>query len=235
MIPNIELSKKQIYNLLNEQKIFTGGEAIVCESDTSYSLYKIFSKNGIIYPMGENKEAKIKLLFDMQLDYMVKPIKTLSFQDIIIGYEMTSNYIFDTYKAHQLSNKELIDFLYKTKMILKYFQKYNIIYGDIDFRNILLNRDTMEIIFCDIDNIKINNYPMDTIPSELVNFNFDSKIHSYMHNIMTLKAFNLDYYCSSSFAIKKHFKNGAKKIIFSMQNDENFEDKYLIDYIKKHK
>lgn len=235
MIPNLQLNKKQINSLLNEHKVFSGGEAIICESDNPCTLYKFFYKNGKIATMEKNKVLKIKLLFDMQLEYMVKPTKLLSFNDEVIGYEMTTDYDFDTYKSYQLSNKELIDFLYKTKEILIYFQNKGVTYGDVDFRNILLNRNTMEILFCDIDNVKINDYPMDIIPSDLINFDLDGNVHAYMHNIMTLKAFNLDIYCSSNFAIKKSFKNNGLKIILSMHDKKSFNDEYLIDYIKKHK
>ena len=235
MIPNLELNKKQINSLFNEYKIFSGGEAIICESGNPSTLYKIFSKKGKITPMSENKKLKIELLFDMQLDYMIKPTSLISFDDVVIGYEMTTDYDFDTYKPYQLSNEELIEFLSKTKSILKYFQNNGITYGDVDFRNILLNRHNMEILFCDIDNVKINDYPMDIIPGDLINVDLDENVHAYMHNIMTLKAFNLDIYCSSNFVIKRHFKNKGLKIILSMQKNTTVNDEYLIDYVKRHK
>ena len=37
----------------------------------------------------------------------------------------------------------------------------------VNTRNILFNRDTGEVIFCDMDNIGINGIPIDTIPFNL--------------------------------------------------------------------
>ena len=239
MIPNKNFSKEDLYKFILQNKVYSGGEAIICESDNPYTLYKVFSKFGDLIPMSENKIKKLQLLYEKDLDYMVKPIITISCNDMIVGYEMTSDYSFNTYKHYQLTKEELIEFLEQTKSILEYFQDNNIIYGDINFRNILLNRNNMDILFCDIDNIQIDDYFMDVVPYDLINYEtsngIDSSVHAYMHNIMTLKAFNLDMYCSSNFVINKHFKRGARKVILSMQEENKFNSEYLISYIKKHK
>jgi len=236
MIDNLELTNRQLNKLLLN-KVYSGGESIVCDGDNPFSLYKIFFRYGHIVPMSKNKLKKIELLDQMNLDYMIKAIRTVSYNDMIIGYEMSSDYSFDTYKPYQLNSNELICFLENTKYILEYFQENGIIYGDVNFRNILLDRDTMDILFCDIDNIKIGNYSMDVLPVDLINFDSncgkDNQVHAYMHNIMTLDAFNLDIYCSSNFSINRHFKRGAKKVILSMQDDSVFRNEYLINYIKK--
>lgn len=238
MIPNKILDKKEVNKLLIN-KVFSGSEAIICESDNPFTLYKVFTKGGIIQPMGKNKEKKIELLHQLQLDYSVKPIRTISYNDIVIGYEMTSDYSFDSYKLYQFTKDDLYIFLEKTKDILEYFSNKGIVYGDVEPRNILFNRETKEIQFCDMDNIQIGDLMMDVIPYNLCPYDYkygiDDGVHSYMHNIMTLKAFNLDIYFSSRFSINRHFKRGAKKVILSMQDDEIFTKEYLIKYIKKHK
>ena len=60
----------------------------------------------------------------------------------------------------------------------------------------------------------------------------DESVPSFMHNLMTLRAYNLDIYCSSSFEIRKHFKRHAKRIILQMQQPDNFNNEYLISYKK---
>ena len=145
-IPNIELTEKQVYELLSKNKIFSGGEAIICENDSPFSLYKIFYDHERILPIGINKVKKINELYKMQLDYSVKPLATISLNDVIIGYEMTSDFDLESYKLYQLTGDELLYFLKQTKHILEYFLNHGIIYGDIDPRNILFNRKTTHII-----------------------------------------------------------------------------------------
>lgn len=238
-IPNIVLNEKQAHELLTRNKIITGGEATVCESDNPHTLYKLFAEHGKPKPMGNNKEKKISLLYQMQPDYSIRPISTISLNDMIIGYEMSSDYYLRSYKLYQLSNDELLYFLKETKKILEYFSSKGIIYGDIEPRNILFNRNTGEIKFCDMDNIQIGNYKMDILPGDLIEYDMmrdiDDGVHPFMHNIMTLKAHNLDLYCSSDREMRKIFKHPAKKILSSMKEPQKFNDEYLVKYLKKYK
>ena len=239
IMPNLELTEEQIHGILTRNRLFSGGEATICESDNPYSLYKIFTKLGKAIPMGLNKEKKIELIYDMQPENSVQPLRTISLNDVIVGYEMSSEYDFETYKLYQLSDEERLHFLKESKRILEYFSNKGIIYGDIEPRNILFNRDTGEIKFCDIDNIQIGDYPMDKLPFNLMEYDkmrgIDSGVHPYMHNHMTLRAFDLDYLCSSNYAIRQVFKRPSKKIISSMKNVTKFNDEYLITHIKRRK
>lgn len=238
-IPNIELSEKQVYELLGKNKVFSGGEAVICESNSPFSLYKIFYDHERILPIGVNKLEKINELYRKQLDYSVKPLATISLNDVIIGYEMSSDFQLESYKLYQLSEDELLYFLKQTKYILEYFSNQGIIYGDIDPRNILFNRKTGEIQFCDMDNIQIGDYPMDKIPCGLTHYNLvrgiDAGVHSFMHNIMTLRAFDLDIHYSDSRKIRKLFNPPVKKIILSMREPEKFNNEYIVSRLRKYK
>lgn len=237
MIPNKKITEDEFHDLITWRKITHGGEGFICESDNPYSLYKIFSHLDKPKPMGENKEKKIELLHELKPNFSIQPISTISLNDIIIGYEMTTDYGLESFKPYQLSPEELKYFLTKTKDILEYFSSLGIIYGDVEPRNILFDRNTGDIKFCDMDNISINGIPMDTIPFNLQVYEasrqLDSSVHPYMHNIMTLRALGLDSYWASRFDIRRHFKRPAVKTVFSMNKPKEFNNEYIVQYMKK--
>lgn len=238
-IPNITLDEKQFNQIITRGRITTGGEAIICRGENPYTLYKIFDRYGKPKPMGENKEKKIIALYNRQIDYSVRPISTISFNDVIVGYEMVDEYDLDTLKLYQLTSEELLHFLKETKKILEYFSSKGIIYGDMEPRNILFNRFTGEVKFCDMDNIQIDDYKMDVFPYSLIEYNetrgIDSSVHPFMHNKMILGAYNLDLYCSNTYALRKVFKRQGRKIIESMREPVDFKGEYALTYMKKYK
>ena len=80
---------------------------------------------------------------------------------------------------------------------------------------------------------------MDIVPNQLLEYTtmrgMDYGVHPYMHNIMTMEAYQLYlHYCSNT-DINKIFNHPAKKIIHSMKEPRKFEDKYLILHKKKNK
>lgn len=237
MIPNKKITKNEFLDITTYQRLKSCGEAIICESDNPYSLYKIFSFTDKPKPMGENKVQKISQLYEMQVEHSVHPISTISLDDIIIGYEMTTDFGLETYKMYQLSPEEQRYFLTQTKEILEYFSSLGIIYGDIEPRNILFNRETGEIRFCDMDNISLNGLPMDLTPSNVDAYTtyrpFDQGLHPYMHNIMTLRTLGLDSYWATKRELKQYFKRPAIKTVTSMKNPIDFNNEYIIQYIKK--
>lgn len=237
-IPNISLDEKQVNRILTMGRIVTGGEAVICRGDNPYTLYKIFDRHGKPKAMGDNKEKKVIELYNEQIDYSVKPISTISLGDMIIGYEMVDEYDFDCLKLYQLTSEELLHFLKETKKVLEYFTSKGIVYGDMEPRNILFNRYTGEVKFCDMDNVQIKDYKMDVFPYSLIEYNemrgIDEGVHPYMHNKMILGAYNLDLYCSS-YELRKVFRRTGRKIIESMLEPKSFNDEYALPYIKKYK
>lgn len=235
-IPNIELDKKQIEELIYKYRINRGGEAVVTEGITRNTVAKIFVQYGMVMPMGYNKERKIIELYKRQLEHSTIPVRTISNNGLLVGYEMTTDPRLDTYKYYELTLAERKHLLLKTKDILQYFQDNGIIYGDIELRNILFNRENGEVIFCDMDNIQLESYPMDIRPKHLEDFcmkrNVDESVHPFMHNQLTLRVFDLDQYSSRS-AIREKFTRPATKIIKSMKDPNNFIEDYIIKYAKK--
>lgn len=237
MIPNKEISKSDFLYAITYQKRIKGGEATICETNNPNSLYKIFTLSDKPKPMGENKLKKLTELYELKPQHTIQPISTISLNDVIIGYEMETSPNLRTYKPYELSNEELKYFLLKSKDILEYFQTLNIIYGDIDPRNILFDRNTGDIKFCDMDNISLDNLPMDLIPSDALLYEtvrpIDFGIHPFAHNKMTLRALNLDTYYTPKSQIAKHFKRPAIKIVQSMQDPKDFTNEYIVQYLKK--
>lgn len=235
-IPNIELNTEQIKELTTQYKLASGGEGIICEGITSNTVAKLFTKHGKIIPMGDNKEHKIIELYKRQLEHTTIPVRTISYKGNIVGYEMTTNPFYDTYKDYQLSYEEQKHILLKTKDILEYFYSKGIIYGDFELRNILFDRETGDIIFCDMDNTQVDDYPIDKRPGNLEYFylcrTIDGTVHPYMHNILTLRLNELGPF-SSKREINSVFKKPAHKIAHSMRQPVEFIPEYVIDYIKK--
>ena len=238
-IPNIELTEQQVKELITKHKINFGAESIICEGNKSYTLFKIFTKNNFPIQMSDNKEKKILKLYELSLEHTTIPLATISMNGILIGYVMLNFEEYRTYKLYEfLFNKEtLLHYLKEVRKILDSFDKYNIIYGDMNERNILFNIATGHTIFCDMDNAQIDNLPIDKYPFSICQYRdirgIDKGIHPYTHNQMLLRAFELDEYFITNAHIRKLFKIGAKKIIESMKNPEIFNDKYLMDYIKR--
>lgn len=101
-----------------------------------------------------------------------------------------------------------------------------------------------------MDNIQINQYQMDEIDSPLCQFiedygKIDEKVHSYMHNILTLNELDKDN-VSLTFSYMLHNLRTTSDVDFfspeesaiimeSLNPTTNYTGKYLIDYIKNKK
>ena len=83
MIPNKKITEDEFHDLITWRKLTYGGEAIICESDNPYSLYKIFTNLDKPKPMSESKEKKIELLHELKPEYSIQPISTISLNDVI--------------------------------------------------------------------------------------------------------------------------------------------------------
>ena len=103
----------------------------------------------------------------------------------------------------------------------------------------MFNRGTGEVKFCDIDGSQVDELEMDIYPFRLLEYletrRIDKGVHPYMHNIMTLRAFELDLYCSSKSDVKKVFERHANSIIKSMRDPREFNDEHIVTYMKKYK
>ena len=101
MMPNLKITEREYRNIVNYQRVNFGGEAIICESDNPYTVYKIFNHYGEPKKMSKNKIKKLDILHELKPEHSIQPIRTISLNDMIIGYEMTTDFGLKTYKLYE--------------------------------------------------------------------------------------------------------------------------------------
>ncbi len=245
-IPNVELTIDEFFALEDEDKFAQGGEAIILKTERPNTLYKFFrDQNGNFIDMPDNKFRKIIALYNLNLNYSVKPLSTVSVNGHLVGYEMTYNPQSIQFKKAGLDRANKIEVLKRTKEILEYFATQDITYGDVKSNNILIDRVTGEIEFCDMDNIRIGTYPMDLVVEYVQPFEKCGKIElcdAYIHNLMTLQqlGFPNNYPTFKEVArtlareiYPTGFSKEAKEVFESMIIPRKFNGEYVIQYVKK--
>lgn len=246
VLRNVEISRKvlETYTFVNR-----GAESVILRKPKQNKVLKLFSPDidgeENQKDIMENKLNKLVKLHNRQLKYLTLPINTISCEGEFIGYEM--NYCHDDEELllAPLYTEEKIEILKRIKEILEYFYQWDIIYGDIKSDNILINRINGNITFCDIDNIQIQNNPMDLYPTELTSYHkkcgsFDERVHSYMHNLLTLSELgeqNAHYRDVVKFIKQDNYYDlvdeKGKIILKEMKSiTPLYSGKYLIDTIK---
>ena len=230
-IPNIKLTGKEYNKLVFQTKIYTGGEGIICLSAKN-SLYKIFTEYQSKIPIGlsDNKYSKIKELYSNPIEYMIRPLSTISLDGELIGYEMTYDKDdIDLYNA-KINKKQLITSLQQTSEILKYFASRDITYGDVKANNILLNKKTGQLKFCDIDNIRLGEYPIDLLHDQIDSIVLDLDA---IDETVDIRADFPVYMNLSEGKYKEYYEKAAQETLDSMTEPAKFTKEYIIQYIKR--
>ena len=256
-LPNTSINIETLNWLLINQ-LYSGGEGIICRGFDDKSVFKVFAdwdyrkkqskEDRTIKPeeiqMSDNKLEKIKLLYQKDPDYMVKPLSTLSCNGVLIGYEQTFDPNDFSFDQEGLPRNASIHFLDESMQALEYFKRQDMIYGDVDSSELLINIKTGRVKFCGIDNMQIGNYKIDRSGTTLTIYSvirgLDQSADAYMHNIMALRviapprvykhepAYHLvqeDY--SQSLTEK------GLETLDSMHNIKDFNGDYLTPYIKR--
>ena len=238
-LPNKQLKQLQVNWLITHRLFSSGGEAVVCRTKNPNTLYKIFTKASCPIPMCKNKEEKITKLYQMSLEHSTQPLRTLSCNGELIGYEMTYDPTDERFSPYYLSEEEMIHFLEESRRILETFAKKDITYGDVADRNVLVNRKTGQVKFCDMDNIRLGQNPIDLICPKLRDYEekrgIDNQTDAYMHSLFTLHAFDLDEYCDEISFITDVFDSPIEMIVPTLKEPEQYKGEYIIEYIKKKK
>ena len=161
ILPNIELTKKELISLMATETSLYGGEGIILKGPYEKEVRKLFH-----YPVSretadlekfyyrmDNKQKKLTELYQKQIENDITPIRTVSYEDSIVGYDMTSPNLkkpthYDIEKLQKLKGK------------IKQFHDQGIVHGDIKESNILINSQG-EIVLCDLDNMQVDDYPID--------------------------------------------------------------------------
>ena len=247
IMPNIKLTQEEYEQIATQNKIAFGGEGIICKGENPNSLYKIFVEYDTTTPVGmsDNKHEKIKELYQRQLEHAVQPLSTISLNGDLIGYEMTYDQDDISLERIFLFRHQLIRCLKETSEILKYFSSEDITYGDVKANNILINRRTKKAKFCDMDNIRLGEHPIDLLNDYVDSIyvgdgSIDSSVDAYMHNLMTLQKLNspgITYdeiiYRLADKKYHRSYKAGAHYSLETMASTEPFVGEYIAPYIKR--
>lgn len=249
IMPNIRFSREELERIIFEERSGRGSEAIVCSGGNPYTLYKIFinSSNMDIANMSDNKLRKIAALYRLRLAHSVRPLSTISMDGEVVGYEMTYNPNYIPIAEATLPRKQMIKVLKETSAALEYFSSKDITYGDVKNDNVLIDIHTGQIEFCDMDNIRLGDNPIDLMNSSLSSYvkargAIDATADAYMHNLFALKelGFPSGYttYEGIIMALEKgeyptKFKEKARPIFESMTTPQEFNGEYAIEYIKR--
>lgn len=247
IMPNIKLTQEEYEQIATQNKIAFGGEGIICKGENPNSLYKIFVEYDTITPVGmsDNKHEKIKELYQRQLEHAVQPLSTISLNGDLIGYEMTYDQDDISLERIFLFRHQLIRCLKETSEILKYFSSEDITYGDVKANNILINRRTKKAKFCDMDNIRLGEHPIDLLNDYVDSIyvgdgSIDSSVDAYMHNLMTLQKLNspgITYdeiiYRLADKKYHRSYKERAHYSLETMASTEPFVGEYIAPYIKR--
>ena len=246
-MPNINLTPEEYKMMVDYCRLERGGEGIICKGMRPDTLYKIFVEYDTTTPTGlsDNKFKKIVALHENRIENSVQPLSTISLNGDIIGYEMTYDEDDISFDKMFLFRRQLIRALKETSEILKYFASQDITYGDVKANNILINRKTKKAKFCDMDNIRYKEYPIDLLSDHVDSFitlpgDLEEKADAYMHNLMTLQMLNspnLTYdeilYQLSEGKFPRCYKKQARETLATMASSEPFTGEYIAQYIKR--
>lgn len=246
-LPNIKLTKEEINSFLIGTTNFYGAEGKIFREIRPKEARKIFyypisgTKEELerFYQGTENKFQKLVRIHEKRIDNGIVPTATLSYDGVIVGYDMTS-------PSMNHPREYNIKQLYDLKKKINKLHAQGIVHGDIKERNILINSQG-EVVLCDLDNMQVDNYPIDYINYMIEYFPDEQKLVDenadiYLYNLLFLKQ---KYYPDKDYGeiqdeiIYEHFPPTiTKKARQELQNMQtvfcSYQGNYLIDsYTKK--
>ena len=234
MLQDIKVTKKELeYMMKNKDNGGTESYIYKIDDKTAYKIFRTLSPEVL-----ENKFQKIKALHQKSIDFMVNPLATLSCDECCIGYKM---YFFENCEWYQFPLYTFYLKDLKNKLLI--LEDEGIIYGDIRDENLFIFNGNL--LLGDSDNIQIDGYLMDILPTVLTDFHrnekFNIDVHAFMHNIFVIEELeqlsclrssieNLENMETSS------FHEGGKRLLKDMStvytNPSIIKNRYLIDYLK---
>ncbi len=247
-LPNIELTQDELTYWINERTNFFGAEGKVFTNLPQGQARKIFyyPLNGTrgelekFYEKMDNKKRKLIALSQKKLNNDIVPTMTLSYEDVIVGYDMTSP------NLKKVTHYD-IKMLEKLKQRIKAFHEVGIVHGDIKESNILINSNG-ELVLCDLDNMQVDDYPADYFNYMIEYFPNDKNLIAqnadiYLYNLLFLKQL---YFKEQTYAeiadniiyekFPKELKGESLEELYKMQQCfTGYQGNYLIDTYTKRK
>ena len=207
------------------------------------TIIKIWKDEVITDSQKENKKDKLVKMYERKLKHIPTIISTYSLDDVCIGYEMSYDADDMPMLIAPLDKSGKLKALKEMKEILQYFADEGVIYPDIKNDNVLINYRTGIATFCDIDNSKVDDLPIDLYPTYAASFSKrygqeDSTLHSYMLNLYTLTALTDAWQDEVIMGINQGeyqdiVTEKGKVILKQMKKiTPTYTGEYLIDYIK---
>ncbi len=250
LIPTIEITEEDFDFQTSNYLFADGGESIICQSETPRTLDKFFVDQWTrkMVPMSDNKIAKVSLLYQLEPESTIPPIALIVKSGIIIGYRMHHPTTYKTLEKAKLTRKMRIKAIRKSQDVLAKLNQQDITYADVKSDNILVNEKTGDVIFCDIDNVRVRNYPVDIKSRDIRRYyevygEMDETVDAYMHNLLTLQQLGFkeeipEYYSDIILRLKRGpyptgFKQTATPILESMTIPQEFNGEYLAKHIKR--
>lgn len=234
MLQDIKVTEKELdYMIKNRSNYGTESYIFKVDHKTAYKIFKTSSPDVL-----ENKFQKVKTLHRKNIDFMVNPLATLSCGSFCIGYKM---YFFEDCEWYQFPLNTF--FLKDLKNKLLILDDEGIIYGDIWAANLFIFNG--KLLLGDSDNIQIDGYLIDLLPTVLSDFyrnkKFNIDVHAFMHNVFVLELVeNIACFRRSIENLKSietsSFHEGGKRLLKDMStvytNPSIIKNRYLIDYLK---
>ncbi len=198
MLKDIKLMEEEYQLLLKSYCDFGSESYIIRDHNKMIKLFKSNFGNHLlaceeeIEQVRENKFQKIIVIDQLGEKFQngFRPLATYSCGGKFVGYS-GDWFSYSTMQFACFSRGEVIYYLKMVKEKLELWHQQSIVYGDIKSDNILIDPIHKDIIFLDIDNIQIRDFPIDLMSSFVKNFvknygKVDEKLDSYMGNLLTL-------------------------------------------------
>lgn len=248
---------KDLYNDLIKNKIFKGYEANISRYyDNLIKLFYVFPSERTSYSsisdIHLNKRKKLERILDIRYfnkHNLIYPIDLYNVYYQFAAYTIPDRRDFIPIYDAKLDLDQKIIVLKKFRRILEYFHSNNIIYGDIKGSNMLVNKN-LDVCFCDIDNVSIDELDFDVMSRCLSYFyrcygDISYKMDSFMFNMFTLE-YLLEIYSPNYEDVFDFLDLGqvvlfpnctdkvmVKKIFHDIRNiSDNYGGEYIIDYVK---
>lgn len=169
----------------------------------------------------KNLEKKFLEMDGISIDGVLMPKSLIVDNNILYGYTMDSfnysNQLSSKFLNRYFNCKDLFFYVYKASKILREIHKNGIIYQDLSFENILVDRDE-RVAFCDIDSCMYKNYSSQFFSVLFKKFLIDyrkEKLRNYedIDKIsMILSFYNLIYMEELNKISKRHYEMLSKNI-----------------------
>lgn len=241
---NIKLTDKEIATIKKKNKIrnANGQEGFIYfyHDEGKIVALKLFTTTNL--QTLDNKAKKIILLHQKPLDdNILKPIKTVSNKDAIIGYTeelVLPNETFEDVKLRN-SKKQKIDYLRQAKVLIEHLHSHEIIHGDVNSFNFIISNGIVKI--CDLDNSSINGLPTDIQHYNLIHYlkkrtTLDYNSDIFCFNLLTIAVLKkiVDIYAINHIQDTFPLYKDIRQIYQEMDDlDSNYNGEYLIDYINE--